>query len=291
MTYKDDPKKEKKGAPATIVLKEKLLREWVSAEQPFSKFYKGASGDTLKFVDSACSYHNYHDVETTDRVLIAKYIASTCPDRDPFNFPTVVDHLVGNCKNKEVALRTKEQLLALTLPKTSMLRVIFAPTESVGNYDRVLHVITLDPDKNPTPDALLDTLAFESQNAVQRSKMTSAANISQEGPRMKAVAAAEFITDKRYAESLIKSWDAANIDDLVRNKLELDEKYLVECSYKNIRATTGKIVMPSRDEMPEQNRRQALWFWLTRAWSEKEQLEIWAATEHAEGMKATNETY
>ena len=144
-------------------------------------------------------------------------------------------------------------LKAITfVPRTP--KIVFGPTVTLGFYDRISKTVTLDPVKNPTADAQLDTLLFESHNAAQRSDYTAVRNLDEKLQGL-ATARIEFRTDKRYVQGLMASYAAASMDELVAT-LGIDRKYLVKADPP---ATgTAKVDMPDTATMPEQNKRQAL---------------------------------
>lgn len=294
MLYKDDPTKEKKEAPPTKELKHKIAREWISQEMPFSRYARLAlqqQDPFTAFVISACEYHKY---ECSEEAIteIANHIRMILPDRTKTFFEPFVANLVARAKNKETASKI-QQFLKEEIPSrtTKTLSIFLGPTESVGFYDTTLHTITLDPVKNPDADALLDTLSFEIQNAVSRTKLALANKTEDKVERGKKVVDVEFDSDDKYVKSLITIHGANDIDDLVRNKLQVPSQFLVKAVYKSVKEGTGKVEMPDRSVLPRQNAREALWFWKTAEWTPEQRKEIWGGTEHAEGMGASTSAY
>jgi len=154
--------------------------------------------------------------------------------------------------------------------------IVFGPTPSKGFYDPRTHTIQIDLDKHDNDLALLDTLLYESINAVRTAECNEA-----------MVKFNEYGTDLVYIDKL-KNIYGVNLSELCI-KLGVS-KYMIKPDEDT--CVKQKLVpMPTRAEVSMQSARQALWFWKTEGWSEANKKMLYGASLHAPGMKSTTEVY
>lgn len=153
-----------------------------------------------------------------------------------------------------------------------------------ADYDAMKHVVTLDPWKLTTWTECLDALTFECQNALQRPEMKTALRAGGG-----AVASVEYESDKMYIEALKRVNKAKDIDHLVEI-LEIPEDFLKQADYEKC-AKAGRVERPSRIDLPEQEKRQALWWYVTQHWNDEQRMQVWIAEAHGEGVVSSELLY
>ncbi len=165
--------------------------------------------------------------------------------------------------------------------------VVFGPTLTSGNFNSIYNVITIDPVMLPDPQQQLDTLTFETQNARQKSKLTTAKQKTNSGEE---IAKVEYESDKKYVtEALMTIHKAKTLDALVA-KLGIAEELLVEEAFDTA-SQAGGVTMPEKSTLSEQAQRQALWWWKTKAWNDKQRQAMWGKAPHGEGVSSSEELY
>lgn len=163
--------------------------------------------------------------------------------------------------------------------------VVFGRAVTTAFYDSAKHVITLDPWKLGSWSEHLDALTFECQNALQRKELRAA--LREEGGT--ATAAVEYESDKKYVDAIKGINKASTLDQLVK-KLGIDKRFLVPANHAAC-VKTGKVDRPDRSVMPEQDKRQALWWWKTKNWSDDQRKQIWMMENHGVGVGSSIEIY
>lgn len=225
------------------------------------------------------------DCDDDDLAAIEAALTKYDQDRPATDFDSVVDALTASATQQGYAPVLKAMTFHPRRPK-----VVFGPTLTTGFFERITNTITLDPEKNSTADALLDTLLFEANNAVQRAALTEAQTAERfEANRGLAVAAVEYVTDKRYVEGLMAVHGVQTIDALVA-ALGIPQEYLVEADYETAK-DSHKVDRPDRSALAEQDKRQALWWWKTRNWTDEQRKEVWIAENHGEGVGSSEAVY
>ena len=258
------------------------LRMTRSPEKFYAARYGAASGKSLAArVETILTLKKIdHDGEDTQAIV--DELTAYAVDHPASDFATVVAALDATAAQHNYAT----VIGALDWGGKSPPAIVFGPTLTTGFYDRILHVVTVDPVKNASADAKLDTLLFELQNALQRSAFGEAARQEDRGAMTAQV---EYGSDKRYVEALLRVYGAANVGELV-TALAIDAKYLVEADYDSCWAA-GTVALPPRSEMPEQNKRQAVWWWKTRNWTEEQRKKMWVKENHGEGVASSEVLY
>ena len=256
----------------------KCLRSWVSPV--ISKWSKNQG---LKFIVSGVlrGTGEQHDNEDVDAIIkfinsYEKEIAKISPTEfDPF-----IDALgaYGGNKNYVVYLRRMQW------PKDKKPSVVFGRAVTTAFYDFNKHVITLDPWKLNTWTQMLDALTFECQNAIQR-------NILKETSKKGGVALAEteYESDKMYVNALLRINEAKDLNELV-NILKIPKAFLKPADFETS-LSNKKVERPDRNNLPEQNKRQALWWWKTQSWPDRQRKKLWILENHGEGVASSVELY
>jgi len=210
---------------------------------------------------------------------LQSYVDGLIKVGQPRPYDEFVKDLVKRSKNQEFA-KGMGELLLKSPPKfkgTSP-NVAYGDADSVGYYNNKYHVIVLDPKKNPTADALLDTLAFETGNANRKEDFDKGGSKTE----------VEFGTMKSYIDMLMKAAKVKDIDGLVE-ALKIPKEYLKEANAKKVLSMdTPALDMP---KISEQKIRSALAWWKMKKWSEEERKQYFGQSAHAEGMEATNKEY
>jgi len=251
------------------------LRNMATSE-PFyaNKFKKGGVRAALE---------KKHEVDDEDVRDLDTYLESHRQAHPKTDFDSVVAELAaGTARTDNV------QFLSGLAWGGRKPAIVFGPTLTTGFFDTTFNVITLDPVKNATADELLDTLTFECQNALQRSKLSSAQK-KEEKERGRAVAEVEFESDRMYTQALLQINQASDFDQLVQ-KLAVPAKYLKEADYATS-LQNKKVERPDRSEFPAQDKRQALWWWKTKGWNDDQRKQVWIAENHGDDVGATEEIY
>ena len=191
----------------------------------------------------------------------------------------------------------KEAVKTIPPETTDTLQVIFAPsTESTGEYLDKPHVIVLDPESLTTDEQKIDTLLFELQNARQPKKL-SGVKKSTLSPEKKAEKQCEieYDSDRLYVKALLEMHELEDDDyqglaeKLISKRILATEK---KATYKDPSKEKESIVeLPDKKVLPGQAKRQALWWWKTSHWSEKERRRVWTYSPHVPGELSTYETY
>jgi hypothetical protein len=171
-----------------------------------------------------------------------------------------------------------------TLPVVALNRAF-----SKGFYSARTHVIVLDPDKNDGSDGLLDTLAFESGNALRRDDFLANAVLATQ---------IEFDVTDRYLAMLLEATRSGGINSLVV-ALEIPGHLLTladapeSLKAKKLVTADKKPAMPAPAVLPEQYKRTALAAFMQQEWSEGDRQKYFAISTHSveDEMEATGEGY
>jgi hypothetical protein len=240
--------------------------------------------DPLQFIiDMVKGLLNIPEVifENGDDVKLVKYLSGLASAARPTPYAEKVKALEGAANNKEHA-KSMADILLESFSAGEAPDVVLGPTPSIGYYSPDYHVVVLDPVKNPTPDAMLDTLSFEIGNALRRESFMSDKN---------AKASIEFGTMNDYINLLMEATHSGGINTLVAN-LGIDEKYLIPANAKTILGMKEPALdMPKESEVSGQKLRSALAWWKMQDWTEDERKQYFSTSAHAEGMEATGAGY
>ncbi len=219
--------------------------------------------------------------ENDDDVKLEKYLTQLVSAANPTRYDVRVRELAAAAKNKEQAASIADILLE-SFAAGEAPDVAFGPTPSTGYYSAKYQVVVLDRVKNPSPDALLDTLAFETGNALRREAFLS---------DKKATTSIEFGTMEDYIKLLMEATHSGGINTLVV-KLGIPEKYLTLANAKTILSMKEPALdMPKESEFPGQKLRSALAWWKMQDWTDEQRKQYFSTSAHAEGMEATGAGY
>jgi hypothetical protein len=191
---------------------------------------------------------------------------------------------------EEGASYAKDLLEQKMRPEPRVLVVRKDPT-SRGHWDASANLIVL---QEATPLAMLDTLLFETGNARRKEAYTKLDKAKVEAAKkgyMKAEI--EFGVDEDYINGLLRIYAADSLDALVE-KFEINKKFLVKQDLSAVmeKPRAPYVDMPSKDELPMQSHRQALWFRKTSEWAVKDRRHIWVIENHTNlGMGASDKVY
>lgn len=210
----------------------------------------------------------------------------------PDTFEAVVSGLGTIAGPSGYAIR--DHLLALEWGEVKTPRIRPGATQSEGYFTGVKIVAGVesagDIVVDPTLDALaaLDTILYESQNALQGKVLQEAV-----GERK---AEQEFVSLENYIRGLFVVSSITNDDAReLCVQLGVPELYLVPpVAYSDGKNPyDNKPVLPSEAELKGQNKRSALWWYLTggRGWDRAKRVAVFVATEHAPGMASSGATY
>ncbi|MCD4703236.1 MAG: DUF4157 domain-containing protein [Methanosarcinaceae archaeon] len=158
-------------------------------------------------------------------------------------------------------------------PEAGPPTIVFGSAPSRGFYDLQSHSIQVDLFKHETALEVLDTILFECINTARTAELEKAI----EGIE-------EYGTDVVYIDKLRQIYDCGTTAELCKT-LGLSA-YMTKTDEQNC-MDQGFVPLPSRAEVSSQAARQALWHWKTEGWSEKNRKQLWGASAHAPGMKAT----
>jgi hypothetical protein len=78
--------------------------------------------------------------------------------------------------------------------------------------------------------------------------------------------------------------------DALAAAVGLPTDLLVPADYGDCK-TAKTVPLPARDALPEQDKRQTLWWWKTQAWTDEQRKEIWMIENHGEGVGSSTELY
>jgi hypothetical protein len=221
---------------------------------------------------------------------------------DPTELPPLRNHLgaivwtpYDTFVRQQVAAATNQahaqamaKILLDAFPSGYLPPVMLRAAPSMGNYNPTYNVIVLDPTKNPNADTMLDTLAYESGNALRREDFIKNAKLATQ---------IEFQVTDNYVKMLMEATHSGginslinllNIDPALTNDLADAEKSL---EAKKLVRADGTDAMPATTVIGEQYRRTALSFYLQQDWAPAERQRYFATSQHAEGMAATATTY
>ena len=283
VTYKHNPKDEYKFAkddPETT----KLFNAAVS---PLEDYVGQFSADPEKFIKETLKKIKKRDhliVENDEYDKVHKHLSELVKKANVTKYQKKVEALMKGANNKEYAESIGEILLNQSFDSGPP-NVVLGPAESTGYYSPDYHVIVLDPDKNPNDDAKLDTLAFETGNALQRKGFLAKKGIKGSKESI------EFETMKGYIDMMMKATGTKNIDELVK-KLGIKTKYLVKAKpVDSIKQKEFVPAMPSTGDLSDQKMRSALAWWKMKDWTENQRKEYFGASAHAKGMGSTGSAY
>ena len=220
-------------------------------------------------------------IEEPEMEKFTAYLDNLVSKADVMPYKERVQTLVNQSKNKQIAESMGEMLIE-SFPSGRTPNVALGATPSVGYYDPASNVIVLDPNKNPTADALLDTLAFETGNALQRKDFLA---------KKETTTDIEFRTTEGYIDTLMEATGTYSIDALV-TALNIPEEYLIPANVEEVlKESLPDLPMPEKAVLPEQKMRSALAWWKMQAWTGEERMQYFATSAHAEGMAATGAEY
>jgi hypothetical protein len=260
----------------------KYLRWSVAGDVTYQKTFPAARTAAARLQQMLLGMKKGQKIEDYDQddiQAIESLVAAHPPSTLPASFDAAVDFLDQNAVQKGYARVLKG------LPLTPKPGVMIGPCPSVGFYDAQYHVIVLDPSKNPTPDELLDTLLFESYNAVRRPQYKAEMNKGGE-----ATAKVEFKTDEAYVNALVGIYGATSLRDLVTRGFGIDAEHLGQADFATAKEEGG-VRLPDKSKLGRQSHRQALWWWKTQDWDEQQRRQLWGEAPHAPGMAASTATY
>jgi hypothetical protein len=219
-------------------------------------------------------------LEERELKKVKKYLDDLVDKADPRPLDVAVKQLMSAAQNKEFA----ESMGSIILESMSgkLPTVALGAAQSVGYYDPNFNVIVLDPNKNKTPDALLDTLSFETGNAVRRDAFLDKEN---------STTNVEFGTMNDYVKILLTASKSTDINQLVEY-LKIPKEYLEpDVAEEILKMEQPALSMPDENVMSEQKLRSALAWWKMKDWTEEERLKYFSKSAHAKGMAATGSEY
>jgi len=292
ITYKHNPKHEYSfdvsetndplKANANSSVKKKLFLAAVSPLPAYSGKYAKSPEDFIQ-THLAIFWKEIQKgivLEEKELKKLKKYLDDLVDTANARRFDIAVKDLVKGAKNKELAEAMGSMLLESM--SGNLPNVALGATPSVGYYDPKYNVIVLDPIKNATPDAQLDTLSFETGNAKRRD-----AFLDKENSKTNT----EFGTMNDYVKILLTASKSSDIDQLVEY-LNIPKEYLEPAVAAEIlKMKQPALPMPDKTVMPEQKFRSALAWWKMKHWKEEERLQYFSKSAHAEGMGATGSEY
>ncbi len=229
----------------------------------------------MKLPDGSNQEYDDGDVETIVTFLTEYLIKNAKTD-----FDGVVADLAQQVERQDYITF----LRSIAWPQGKKPGIVYGPTVTTGFYDATKHTITLNPEKLVNATEMLDTLTFECQNALQRPELRQALR---EGGH--ATAGVEYNSDRQYLTAIMQVNKAQNIDELVV-KLAIPSEFLVEASYETSKISRN-VERPERSLLPQQDKRQAIWWWKTKNWSDEQRKEIWMLENHGEGVASSTELY
>jgi hypothetical protein len=212
---------------------------------------------------------------------LKNYISGKLQNANVTPYRDAIRNLVAKAEDKESA-QAKAAILLESLPSAQMPNVAFASAPSTGYISAQFNVVVLDPDKNPTADALLDTLAYETGNIERRDEYLAGERTTVD---------IEFEATESYVELLMESTNSGGINQLVA-ALDIPKKYLILADAQ--RSLKAKKLIPEMPDMSifgDQSKRTALSSWKTQDWTKGQRKQYFATTQHAEGMKETAAEY
>jgi len=219
--------------------------------------------------------------EGTNQARVLDYMTPKVEAANPTPYLKKVKDLKATAINKEHAASIADILLQ-SFASGDAPDVALGDTPSIGYYSPDYHVIVLDPKKNPTSDALIDTLAFEIGNALRREEYLANKN---------AKTTIEFGTMKDYLALLMEATHSGGINALVVS-LGIPDEYLVLENAKDVLAMKEpQLNMPAKEKLSGQKLRTALAFWKMQDWAEAQREQYFARSAHGEGMAATGAGY
>lgn len=273
MIYKPRPEKlQTKEITDVGSVAESLFRCYVSRTKEATDL---RSGDLEEFVQAYCKKKKLDATLCMDGLI--GLLSGHLKGAQLGPFPAAVEELTARslCEGDELAVRYHDVLLE----SADQLRdtpVILSHAESGGDFDLIWRVVILDPSLSPLQ--MLECLAFEMQNAKLADELSTASHSA-----YGSVAEVEFGSDYEFLEVLKKVHRVDSYEEL-GYALGL-EKFLDD-------ATEGQpVVMPTKDALPDETARKALWWYKTRNWGKKAKMAAWANSSHSEGMKTSAEEY
>jgi hypothetical protein len=256
----------------------KSLRAWVSPG--ISKWTKNQG---LEFVVAGILRGAGKDYDKEDTQAIVDFVNGYQNDILKIA-PSGFDSFIEKLGSYGGATKYIKYLESIEWPKNLKPSIVFGRAVTTAFYDSARHVITLDPWKLNTWTEILDSMTFECQNALQREEIREA--LRKGG---KETAEVEYESDKHYVEALYQINNVEGINALV-TALAIPKRFLVEANY-DLSKRNCKVDRPDRSQLPEQNKRQALWWWMTKSWTEKQRQDVWILENHGEGVKSSVELY
>jgi len=275
--------RKKLDSNAAIDYAYQCLRAWVSPESGFlrKKGLRKLVDDTLKRKKTA-----YDDEDVDSIIEFVNGYEGEISTIAPTEFDKFVDALGAYGGRGEYVAYLKSIKWKDNLPPSNKPpAVVFGRAVTTAFYDSAKHVITLDPWKLGSWSEHLDALTFECQNALQRKELRAA--LREKGGT--ATAAVEYESDKKYVDAIKGINKASTLDQLV-TKLGIGKEYLVPANYAAC-VKAEKVDRPDRSVMPEQDKRQALWWWKTKDWGDEQRKTMWMLETHGIGVGSSIEIY
>lgn len=150
---------------------------------------------------------NFDEEDVTNVTKLVEDYQGTIAIASPPAFDSFVDKLGADGGKAEYVEFLKGMDFGKTKPA-----VVFGHAVTTAFYDAARHVIVLDPWKLTSATAMLDSLTFECQNALQRVDLKAGLKDTT-GAKTAAV---EYESDKKYVEALKSIHKASSLDALAK---------------------------------------------------------------------------
>jgi hypothetical protein len=259
---------------------EKALRAWLSPELLNFTKKQGLPNAVRGVLKGFVEQGNFDEEDVANVTKLVDDYQGTIAIASPPAFDAFVEKLGADGGKAEYVEFLKGMDFGKTKPA-----VVFGHAVTTAFYDAARHVVVLDPWKLTTATAMLDSLTFECQNALQRVELKAGLKDTT-GAKTAAV---EYESDKKYVEALKSIHKASSLDALAK-AVGLPTDVLTPADYSVCKAAKT-VALPGRDVMPEQDKRQTLWWWKTQSWSDEERREVWMIENHGEGVGSSVELY
>lgn len=259
---------------------EKSLRAWLSPE--LSNFTKkqGLPNAVRGVLKGFVEQGNFDEEDVANVSKLVEDYQGTVAVASPPAFDAFVEKLGADGGKEEYVQFLKAMDFGKAKPA-----IVFGHAVTTAFYDATKHVVVLDPWKLETATAMLDSLTFECQNALQRVELKAGLKDTT-GAKTAAV---EYESDKKYVEALKSIHKASSLDDLA-TAVGIPTNLLTPADFSACVAAKT-VALPARSEMPEQDKRQTLWWWKTQSWSDEERKQVWVIENHGEGVASSVELY
>jgi hypothetical protein len=179
--------------------------------------------------------------------------------------------------------------------------VYLAASKSDGHYDAGTNRIIIDVLKNDTDEKCLDTLKFESYNASAGERIREVKRTATSAEEYAlGIISVEFASTEREIASLMQEYDVEPGTERERaaalvRAMEISEDILQRwgpVSY--MESVSGKPVpveMPDKAVLPEQPKRNALWWYRVSGWDRADKVKEWGWHPHTVGGLSSFEKY